>query len=295
MTFRLSCYMLMARMTKISQQHSVKKEVEFMRFSNLHQHSTFSDGKSTMEEVVRAAIAKNFVSIGFSDHSFTACDPSYCMKREQYQNYFAEIARLREKYAGQIDVLTGIEQDYFSEEDPKLYDYRIGSVHYLILNGKCYDVDGREEQAACIANEFGGDLLEYSKRYYELAVKNVEKNKPEIIGHFDVLSKFGVFDEDDPAYRKIAAEALDEAMKTTPLVEINTGAISRGIKTMPYPHTFLIERVLQNGGEVILSADSHHADTIDCHFAECCKLLRGIGFDHVVQRNASGFYPVPLE
>ena len=40
-----------------------------MRFSNLHTHSTFSDGKNTPEEIVLSAIEKNFLSIGFSDHS----------------------------------------------------------------------------------------------------------------------------------------------------------------------------------------------------------------------------------
>lgn len=48
-----------------------------MRYSNLHNHSTYSDGKSTMEENIQAAIRKNMHSLGFSDHSFTACDPSY--------------------------------------------------------------------------------------------------------------------------------------------------------------------------------------------------------------------------
>ena len=37
-----------------------------MRFSNMHQHSVFSDGASTMEDIVQAAIRKNFVSLGFA-------------------------------------------------------------------------------------------------------------------------------------------------------------------------------------------------------------------------------------
>ena len=41
--------------------------------SNLHQHTTFCDGKSTAEEVVIAALEKGFSSIGlpiFSSPSF---------------------------------------------------------------------------------------------------------------------------------------------------------------------------------------------------------------------------------
>ena len=47
-----------------------------MRYVNLHNHSTFSDGRHTPEEIVLAAIEKNMLGIGFSDHSYTDFDPS---------------------------------------------------------------------------------------------------------------------------------------------------------------------------------------------------------------------------
>ena len=50
-----------------------------MRYSNLQTHSVFSDGKHSLEENVRSAIEKGMCSLGFSDHSFTPCDTSYCM------------------------------------------------------------------------------------------------------------------------------------------------------------------------------------------------------------------------
>lgn len=267
-----------------------------MRFSNLHQHSTFSDGASTMEEVVRAAIDRNFVSIGFSDHSFTPCDTSYCMKLEQYEDYFAEIQRLREKYAGQINVLTGLELDYDSEADRSRFDYWIASVHYLLFDGRCYPIDHtRQQQLDCIEHECGGSLLTFSRRYYADVVRNVTRSKPDLVGHFDVISKFGLLDEEDPAYQKIALEALDEVMRVTNRIEMNTGAISRGVRQVPYPNPFLLKRILENGGEVVLSADSHRADTIDCHFRECVEQLKQLGFDHISRLTGSGWEQVPLD
>lgn len=267
-----------------------------MRFSNLHQHSTFSDGIHSMEEVVQAAIARNFVSIGFSDHSFTPCDTSYCMKAERYPDYFSEIHRLKEKYVGQIDVLTGLELDYYSTEDRTKFDYWIASVHYLPVAGELYAIDhAKEIQEKCIAQACRGDWLDFCKRYYDLIARHVSQCKPDIVGHFDVIAKFGLLDETNPNYQEIALEALDEVMKTCPLIEMNTGAIARGIRKMPYPHVFLLERILQNGGEVILSADSHRKETIDCFFPECCELLKQTGFDHVVQRWSDGFHRIPLK
>ena len=37
---------------------------------NLHTHSTFDDGKNTIEETVLSAIEKGFDSIGFSGHAY---------------------------------------------------------------------------------------------------------------------------------------------------------------------------------------------------------------------------------
>ena len=69
-----------------------------MRFSNLHTHTTFSDGKNTVAENVEAAIEKNMLSIGFSDHSFTAIDPSYCMHTHRYKAYIDEVNAAKKEY-----------------------------------------------------------------------------------------------------------------------------------------------------------------------------------------------------
>ena len=66
-------------------------------------------------------------------------------------------------------------------------------------------------------------------------------------------------------------------------------AISRKVKDTPYPNVFLLQRVLENKGEVILSADSHAKDTIDCYFTECIQILRNIGFNHIVKLTDHGF------
>lgn len=266
-----------------------------MRFSNLHQHTTFSDGADTMEAVVQEAIRRDFVSIGFSDHSFTPCDTSYCMKETDYPAYFAEIARLKEKYRDRIDILTGLELDYYSEADRSRFDYWIASVHYLIIEGRCYPIDhSRRQQLACIETECGGSLLEFARKYYDCVVRNVARCAPDIVGHFDVITKFGLIDDRDPAYQRIAKSALDSVMQVTKRIEMNTGAIAKKIRQTPYPAPFLLQRVLENGGEIVLSADAHRADTIDCYFRECIAQLRTVGFDHIVQRTAAGWQNVPI-
>ena len=82
-----------------------------MRFSNLHQHTVFSDGVNTMEEVILSAIEKDMESIGFSDHSYTGIDNDCGIPLNDYENYHNEIDRLKEKYSSKIKVFKGIEVD----------------------------------------------------------------------------------------------------------------------------------------------------------------------------------------
>ena len=61
-----------------------------MRFSNLHTHTLYSDGKGTVRENIESAIKKNMISLGFSDHAYTYCDESYCMMLSDYEKYCSD-------------------------------------------------------------------------------------------------------------------------------------------------------------------------------------------------------------
>ena len=105
--------------------------------SNYHTHTIFCDGKDTPEELVQEAIRLGCPEIGFSGHSYTAFDESWCMSKEGTKEYKACVRSLQKKYAGQIRILLGVEQDLYSEEPTDEYDYIIGSVHY-VKKGEVY-------------------------------------------------------------------------------------------------------------------------------------------------------------
>ena len=101
---------------------------------NLHTHTQFCDGKCTMEQMTQDAIAKGFETLGFSPHALTPFDQSYCMK--DYNAFKQEFLRLKQKYKDQINLLMGIEADAFGINPDDNFDYTIGSVHYLAVNGQ---------------------------------------------------------------------------------------------------------------------------------------------------------------
>ncbi|MBQ8338323.1 MAG: PHP domain-containing protein, partial [Oscillospiraceae bacterium] len=135
---------------------------------NLHQHSTYDDGKDTPEEVILAAMEKGFDSIGFSGHSYVPWANGLTMSFEGTEQYKKEIARLKEKYSDRIKVFCGLEVDVFSKVDLSGYDYLIASLHYLKKDSEIIAIDrSKEFVQGVIDNYFGGDGLRCAKKYYE--------------------------------------------------------------------------------------------------------------------------------
>ena len=75
-----------------------------MELKNFHTHTTYCDGKNTTEEMILAAINQGFTALGFSGHSHTSIDPSYCMTTDETRRYIDELKALREKYADKTDI-----------------------------------------------------------------------------------------------------------------------------------------------------------------------------------------------
>ena len=268
-----------------------------MRYSDLHIHTVFSDGAHTMEDMVLTAIEKGFVSVGISDHSYTPFDLRYCIQPERLPAYHEELRRLKREYADRIEVYAGLEYDGWSElPDRHLYDYLIGDCHYIKIGGRYFSVDhAAAEQKATLDEWFGGDPLAYCRAYFETYVERTRIHCPDVMGHFDLPVKFGLVDEDDPAYRRMAADALLACLEVTPVVELNTGAIARGLRNKPYPHFGLLREILLHGGRIVLASDAHCRENLGFGFSDALDLLRASGFRSVAVLRHGVFEEVGLE
>lgn len=261
-----------------------------MRYSNLHTHTLFSDGKHTMEENIAAAMEKNMLSLGFSDHSLTPIDSNYCIQREAYETYL-QTARVLRETSG-IPVYAGLELDAYSEEDVSIFDYIIASVHYLYRNDQYYPLDHNPQLLdKCIGEAFGGDVLDMIRCYCDTLGEHVAKVNPTFVGHFDLIAKFSTMPETDDRYRAIMADALKEIIKLCPYIELNTGAISRGWRKLPYPADFLLDVVRENGGRIVLSSDCHNKDHLTYWFDEAVALLKEKDIRSIWIFNGTGFDP----
>ena len=119
---------------------------------------------------------------------------------------------------------------------------------------------------------FGGNGMEFAKAYYRALGKLHTRGKFDIIAHFDLITKnydkANFFDITSKEYKNAVFEAIEELNGKIPFFEVNTGAISRGVRTNPYPYENLLHILKKADAKLILNADSHHKDTLDCHFQE---------------------------
>ena len=235
--------------------------------SNYHTHTTFCHGNDTPEQLVLKAIELGCPEIGLSSHSFTSFDDSYGMTREGTEQYKACIRELKQKYADKIKIYLGVEQDFYSDDAPCGYDYVIGSVHYLYRDGEYLSIDSDKDMLIDQVNKYyGGDIYAYVEQYFDTVAQVCEKTKCDIIGHFDLITKFNedgsLFDVDSPRYRAAAYRALDALCATDAVFEINTGAIARGYTTKPYPADFILEELKARGRKLIFSSDCHDREQL---------------------------------
>lgn len=247
-----------------------------------HIHSTYSDGEHTPEEIVRAAIDKGMRAIGFSDHGYTNFDLRYCMK--DTEGYRAEISRLKEVYENKIQIYLGIEEDAFDPADRGKFDYIIGSSHYLCKDTEYYPIDSSYDYFKECLKVYQNDIVAMAETYYAAFCEYIVRRKPDVIGHFDLLTKYDELDAslflDNKKYCEIAEKYAKIAAQSGSLFEVNTGAIARGFRTTPYPSERLLYSLRKADARLILSSDSHSIETLDFKFNETRKYLRDIGFTH---------------
>ena len=266
--------------------------------SNLHTHTCFVDGKDTAEEMVQAALALDFHTLGFSEHGHVGYDDC-SMTPEQEPAYRAEVLRLRQKYAGQIAIPLGYEHDWLAPAPDYPYDFVIESVHYIRAGDGLVCVDNtRAILEDAVQTRYAGDVYALCRDYFRTVCDSCA-SPAAILGHMELIMKFNerrdLFDDADPHYLSYALEAADCAAASGKLIEVNTGAIARGYRTLPYPGRAILTRLAALRAPVIITSDCHNADYLNCHFEETAALLRSCGFKTALQYRGGAIEEYALE
>ena len=274
------------------------------RFSSLHNHTIFCDGKDDIETMCRAAFEKKLCAIGFSAHApifkKTGIESDWHLKDEDFGKYVEQVLAAKKRWRGKLEVLLGFEIDYIkglrsaldkdiTEANP---DYLIGSVHYIIpANGaKPFTVDGPQEEFTQGLNEgFNGDAAALMNSYYDAVAEMITLGGFDILGHADLVKKnclgknLWPREEEVCRQKEIALAAGKAAGKAGIIAEANTGGINRKKINEVYPSETFLRFFRENNVPAIITADAHSASDIKGNYDIAVKTLLSAGFsDHVI-------------
>lgn len=262
-----------------------------------HDRCGHADGQ--IEAYIQAAIEKKLTAIGISDHSpyFGHQEdhpfPHIAMAKTEFANYVHEVLQLKQKYKDQIDVLLGIESDFFPQY-AKLYqeqfsqypfDYIIGSVHHVgevsIFNKnrwKKLDKKG---------------LIRTKETYYELITQSAKSGIFQILGHIDAMKAYYPEFSDIPANH-----AVDHALQTIAehgvAIEVNTSGKTKMVGGW-YPSTEMLERAHHFGVDISFGSDAHTATRVSDEFEDVAATLKQIGYKSWVYYKEKKRIEVPLD
>lgn len=268
---------------------------------NLHSHTVFGDGDNTPSEMAAAAFSKGFKTFGFSEHSVLPWYEEWCMTAYGQNEFIKIINGLKKEYEGRMEIALGIEMDLNSEysvRQLKPFDYVISSVHSVRgCDGKIYYADSSEEKMLRGIEVFGSAKA-YAEAYFENVITAAKADYTDILGHFDLLLKYNerenFIDENGGWYRHLSLSAAGEVAKTGVIVEVNTGAISRKKRSVPYPTTEIIKYMNEKGVKFILSSDTHSVNTLDAFFDESLELLKNCGVNSLCAYENGKFIEIKL-
>lgn len=248
-----------------------------------HTHTTFSDGRNSISEMVGQAKKLGWKAIGISDH--LTVHPSLS-KGYTYFSSFSEalepvkrhIAAIREvaKENPEIKVYAGFEVDYFPlsgwMDEFREFKQKI-DVDYLINgNHQVTSEDGTEVYEIYHFQRYGlseSKIKELFHNHFSNIRKAIESDEFSFLAHIDFARWSGVIGEYDFAEEiKGIVTALKEHNMPT---EINTkGKNSIGSF---YPARWIIEELVKNDIPLVISDDAHSVSQLGQYFDEAESLL----------------------
>lgn len=240
----------------------------------------------TVDEYAEAALLVGLEEIGMSDHS-PMPDPfdEWRMDESELGSYIQEVNKTKQAFAGRLDVKLGLEADYFpgTEDyikkllDAHPWDYVIGSVHYLGDLSHKWGFDNPDDMSEW---EFR-DVEDAYCEYFELVAASARSGLFDIIGHPDLIKKFGHRPTLDSQRVAVAEEAMLQAVKEADVaLEVSSAGLRKPVAEV-YPHARIIARAAELNIPISFGSDAHAPGEVGYAMEDCIGMLALCGVHEV--------------
>ncbi|MCR8645235.1 histidinol-phosphatase [Paenibacillus sp. N1-5-1-14] len=252
-----------------------------MKFDIHTHHERCGHAKGHIRDYIEAGIREGLDVIGISDHSPYFAEkkdqawPEIAMAKSEFPRYIEEVLKLKEEYAGRIDVLLGVESDFFPEHldqyrteyEKYPFDYIIGSVHrsggVSIFNRNRWKTLSEAQQHA------------HKEEYYTLIQQSAQSGLFQILGHIDAMKAYY------PAFSDIQTPIVEETLRIIGehklAIEVNTSGKTKEVGGW-YPSDAMLELALHYGVDITFGSDSHIPSRVGDEWELVRSRLKEIGF-----------------
>lgn len=252
--------------------------------ADYHVHSAFSsDGKATMEQMIEQAIKLGLKKLCFTDHmDYDYPQVGVYNFTFEVQDYLKKIVEMKERYQGQIELLTGVElglQPHLKDRLTSLvnsypFDFIIGSSHVVDHIDPFYPeywINKTREEGI--------------RAYFQSIIDNCNTfDGFNVYGHLDYIIRYvpGQAEEKTTYSYNEYADVLDGALKAIihlgKGIEVNTAGYKYGLG-YPHPKPEVLSRYKELGGELItIGSDAHRPEHLCYDFDRIPELLKSLGY-----------------
>lgn len=246
--------------------------------ADFHTHTSFSsDSDEPMENIVREAVARGLKALCITEHmDMDFPTGEFLVDTNAYRT---ELFRLKEKYAGKIELLYGIELGLMDYLAPRLYDY-IGGENFDFIIGSSHLVDGYDPYDPAYIEAYGD--RRGIERYFESILENISAYDGfDVYGHLDYVVRYSKAKSYNPdEYSELTEEILKKLIGMGKGIELNTAGLKYGLG-WAHPHPKLLKRYRELGGEIItVGSDGHRCEHIAYDFGKAADILEAAGFNY---------------
>ena len=225
--------------------------------ANYHTHTPRCNHAVGMEEeYVRCAIEAGLQILGFSDHTPYPFTNGYRsgirMGVEEFPEYARLVNRMKEKYAGKIQIHLGVEAEYYPKLFPRLLDIlREQDTEYLLL-GQHYLYNEEDDRIYAGAATTDAHILQ---QYCDQAIDGLYTGMFSYMAHPDLIHYLG----DADIYRRHMRRLCCAAKDCNVPLEVNLLGLQ---ENRHYPKDVFWEIAAEEGCSVIFGMDAHTPEAL---------------------------------
>ncbi len=260
-----------------------------------HNHTTFSDGQSTLAELIQYCQEHQIDELGIADHlTLHPTDEHipWAMPTQHYDEYVDAVKSCQDLESPTIRL--GVEVDWFPEQHDVIdnalarhpFDYVLGSVHFV-------DNHNIDKNAAFWETRSQNDRNDIGRKYWTLIQSMAESNLFDIVAHADLYKKFAIGPRDIDNCQEMN-NALDAIAKHGLVVELNTSGWHKPAKDA-YPSLTILKACRKRDIPVTISADAHLASHLCRDFDHAAKRLKEAGYTNICRFEKRTFWEEPID